>query len=132
MKNLVLIYFILTSICLFGQSSIIIKQKNGKKLEVAKSDLEGVLTWKLAKTTCANLEAGWRITTIEELNEIYLNKDKISGFTNKYYWSCSEYATDKYNYGKAWIQNFKHGYQFGYDYANYGFHKLKVRLVRDF
>ena len=78
MKNLVLIYFLLTSICLFGQSSIIIKQKNGKKLEVAKSDLEGVLTWKLAKTTCANLEAGWRIPTIEELNEIYLNKDKIS------------------------------------------------------
>ena len=68
MKNLVLIYFLLTSICLFGQSSIIIKQKNGKKLEVAKSDLAIEMTWKTAKNFCENIHPGWRIPTREELN----------------------------------------------------------------
>ena len=131
MKNLFLIFFLIISICLFGQSTIIIKQKNGKKLEVAKSDLANKMTWKTAKKACEKLELGWRIPTREELNELYLNKDAIGGFQHKYYWSTSEYAADKYNYGKAWIQNFGHGYQFGYDFANYGFHKLKVRLVKD-
>jgi len=132
MKNLFLITFLLISICLFGQSEVIINQKNGKKLEVSKNDLEKDMTWKSAKKACKKFEDGWRIPTREELNEIYLNKDKIGGFTPKYYWSCSDYAKDKYQYGKAWIQNFDHGYQFGYDFANYGFHKLKIRLVRDF
>ena len=132
MKNLFLIAFLLISICLFAQSEVIINQKNGKKLEVSKNDLEKDMTWKSAKKACKKFEDGWRIPTREELNEIYLNKDKIGGFTPKYYWSCSDYAKDKYQYGKAWIQNFDHGYQFGYDFANYGFHKLKIRLVRDF
>jgi len=131
MKNLFLIFFLLISICFFGQSSIIIKQKNCKKLEVARSDLQKEMTWKTVKKVCKKFEAGWRIPTREELNEIYINKDEIGGFQHKYYWSCSYYASDKYKHGKAWIQNFGHGYQFGYDFANYGFYKLKVRLVKD-
>ncbi len=71
MKNLFLIFFLIISICLFGQSTIIIKQKNGKKLEVAKSDLTNGMTWKTAKKVCEKLGPGWRIPTREELNELY-------------------------------------------------------------
>ena len=77
MKNLFLIFFLKISICLFGQSTIIVNQKNGKKLEVAKSDLANEMTWNTAKKVSEKLEAGWRMPTREELNELYLNKDEI-------------------------------------------------------
>ena len=103
----------------------------GKKVKISLSDFPKIMCWEDANNACKSLGKGWRLPTKDELKEIYNSKDEIGGFQHKYYWSTSEYAIDKYKYGKAWIQNFKHGYQFGYDFANYGFHKLKVRLVKD-
>jgi hypothetical protein len=49
---------------------------------------------------------GWRLPTKDELNTLYLNKDKIGGFKNDYYWSISTFPGNKY-----WLQNFTNGSQ---------------------
>ncbi len=116
----------------YGQNAILITLKNGKKIQVAENDLVQNMTFKTAQETSKIIGENWRLPTLVELNEMYLNKNKIAGFTKDYYWSSSEYGEDQYDYGKIWIMSFSHGYQFGYDYANYGFHKLKIRLVRDY
>ncbi len=116
----------------YGQNTILIALKNGKKIEVAAKDLDQSMTYKKAEEASKIIGENWRLPSLEELNEMYLNQDKIGGFTKNYYWSKSEYAKVQNDCGKIWIMSFSHGYQFGYDYANYGFHKLKIRLVRDY
>jgi hypothetical protein len=32
----------------------------------------------------------WRLPTKEELKQLYLNKDKIGGFVDKFYWSSTD------------------------------------------
>lgn len=50
----------------------------------------------------------WYLPAKDELNEIYLNKDLIGGFSPYYYWSSTE---DDFIY--AWYQYFGNGYQDG-------------------
>ena len=59
-------------------------------LEIATRDFAEKMTWEAAKKACADLGDGWRMPTKEELNEMYLNKDKIGAFTLDNYWSSSE------------------------------------------
>ncbi len=35
-------------------------------------------------------DGGWRMPTADELNVLYQNKDKIGGFSTRWYWSSSE------------------------------------------
>jgi hypothetical protein len=64
------------------------------------------------KEACAKLGDGWRLPTLEELNVLYENKDKIDGFANSYYHSSKEDGTfgswvwcsfngKQYSYGKG-------------------------------
>lgn len=62
-----------------------------------------------AATACAEYSGGgkndWFLPSINELNEMYLQKDVIGGF-DAYYWSSSQYD------GRAGAQYFRNGYQF--------------------
>ena len=92
------------------------------KLIVSMKDLEGVFTWDEAREEVKKLGEGWRLPTKEELNLMYLHKDKIGGFVESYYWSSTEYGANG-----AWRQGFGSGNQ-------YRFYKLftsfYVRAVR--
>ncbi|TRZ76632.1 MAG: DUF1566 domain-containing protein [Bacteroidetes bacterium] len=48
----------------------------------------------------------WFLPSKDELNQMYIQKTVIGGFTNEYYWSSSEY-----NAVYAWNQRFSDGYQ---------------------
>ena len=74
-------------------------------LEVMTEDL-GEMNWHEAKKACADLGDGWRLPTKDELNILYVNKDKIGGFANSLYWSSTENGG---NY--AWFQHFVYGDQ---------------------
>ena len=49
-------------------------------LEVAQNDFPNQMNWSEAKRACIELGSGWRLPTIDELNLICKNKDKIGGF----------------------------------------------------
>ena len=97
------------------------------RLEVAEFNFPKMMDWYEAKKACANLGSGWRLPTIEELNLMYLNKDKIGGFANSGYnsgyWSSAEYSN-----GDAWLQYFDRGFQ-DFNGKNYN---GNVRAVRSF
>ena len=65
----------------------------------------------------------WYLPSLNELNKLFLKKNKIGGFSNYDYWSSTEY--DNYH---AWSQDFGNGCQYVGDknYAGY------VRAVRAF
>jgi hypothetical protein len=60
----------------------------------------------------------------EELNEMYLNKDKIGGFSSDSYWSSSDYVEEEY----AWSL----GFDVGRLYGSKKYVRLRVRAVRSF
>lgn len=65
----------------------------------------------------------WFLPSKDELNELYLKKDDIGGFTNNWYWSSSEKYSDV-----AWKQTFPNGFLNGHFKTNRG----RVRAVRTF
>jgi hypothetical protein len=67
------------------------------------------------------LGEGWHLPTKEELNLLYLNKDKIGGFETYGYWSSSENSKKT-----AWIQSFS----VGFDFAEGMHNTFSVRAVR--
>ena len=92
------------------ESSIIVKTIKIGNLEVAGKDFPKEMKWEDAKKACRNLGSGWRLPTKEELNTLYLNKDKIGVFANNIYWSSTEDENDN-NY--VWHQSFDNGHQYG-------------------
>lgn len=92
-------------------------------IQIAENDFVESMYWGAANTSCKILGTGWRLPTKEELNEMYLNKDKIGGFSSGVYWSSSEGGLDG-----AWVQDFTNGDQFG----NGKDGTSRVRAVRAF
>ena len=90
-------------------------------LEVMTKDL-GLMKWEAAKIACENLGDGWRLPTKEEFILMYINKDKIGGFTNEFYWSSTELD----NPGVAWGFCFNNEAAFGFNKGN----TCYVRAVR--
>ena len=81
-----------------------------------------------AAQLCDDLTEGgyddWFLPSLDELNQLYINRVAIGGFAANYYWSSSEY-----NASIAWGQSFYNGFQ------SYGFTKdytYRVRAVRAF
>ena len=79
---------------------------------------------------CSNLVVGiysdWYLPSKDELNELYLNRVAIDGFSaTGFYWSSSE---NEYYSLNAWPQYFDDGYQYGLNKASSG----RVRAVRAF
>ena len=93
-------------------------------LEIAKNDFSEEMIWEDAKKVCVSLGNGWRLPNKDELNTIYLNKDKIGRFASFSYWSSTD-AGESY----AWLQDFANGYQ-SYDGKNITFYVRAVRTIK--
>ena len=82
----------------------------------------------IAALICGDLVLGgysdWYLPSMDELNQLYINKDAIGGFANVYYWSSTEY-----DYVIAWIFSFVDGAPNGFDFKNGTYY---VRAVRAF
>ena len=98
-------------------------------LEVALTDLSGELSqseaWdelKKMDNSSTPDQHGWRLPTKDELNLLYRNKDKISGFKQGSYWSSSHVK----NTFEDWCQDFTNGKQF----STGGNYKKNIRAVR--
>ena len=83
----------------------------------------------IAARLCGDLVLGgysdWYLPSKDELNQLYINRVAIGGFTNFYYWSSSE----DFNYiAWAWAQNFDGSFQVSHHKNN----SFAVRSVRAF
>ena len=94
---------------------------NMRDLEVASEDAPRDLTWEQAKQYCSGLGSGWYLPSKAELNQLYVNKTAIGGFSDGGYWSRTENYSDY-----AWRQYFYNGGQYYGDKSNAG----RVRCVR--
>ena len=88
-----------------GLNGLILTSDNGEQIEVYPKNLDGAYSWNDAIAACEALGDGWHLPTKEELNLLFSNKEKIDGFKEGDYWSCSEYSTTN-----AWSQNWHSGY----------------------
>ncbi|NDE11806.1 MAG: DUF1566 domain-containing protein, partial [Chitinophagia bacterium] len=81
----------------------------------------------IAARLCGDLVLGgysdWYLPSIDELNQLYINKDAIGGFANNVYWSSTELSLSD-----AWLQYFYVGNQYGNGRNGY----FSVRAVRAF
>ena len=117
MKKLLMLTLAIVTLINMGYSQnspikrggVIVYEKDGHGLVAAPTDLGG-MDWDSAKKACANLVlngySDWRLPTREELYQLYLNMDKIGGFTDIDYWSSTE--ANSYD---AWGQYFGGGLQ---------------------
>ena len=103
-----------------NQAPIIGKSIKIGSLEVAQNDFPRHMNWNDAKKACAALGDGWRLPTLDELNTLFQNKDKIGNFQRAYYWISTEANTND-----AWRKDFSSGFQ-----VEESTHELKVHRVR--
>ena len=95
-------------------------------LEILSNDFSNYYTWDSAKIICENLGRGWRLPNRQELNILFINRNKIGGFLkNTKYWSSDLYSK---NGSLAYEQLFN--FQ-GYKDVSPTYSKLKVRAVRN-
>ena len=88
-----------------GLNGLILTSDNGEQIEVYPKNLDGAYSWNDAIAACEALGDGWHLPTKEELNLLFSNKEKIDGFKEGTYWSCSEYSPTS-----AWYQYWYSGY----------------------
>ena len=85
------------------------------------------IQWDKAVSMCKEYNGGeysdWRLPNKDELNKLYLNRKKIGGFSNNFYWSSLEASNLA-----AWSQGFTNGYQDNDDKLT----TYDVRAVRAF
>jgi formylglycine-generating enzyme required for sulfatase activity len=127
MKKLLIIPMLFA--CYIGMSQaidsawIIGKPIRVEQLLVAQNDFANRMDWYDAKKACAALGNGWRLPTMQELYDLYQNRDKIGSFASGSHWSSTE---DLNNY--AWGQVFYNGLQLDFNKSNPNY----VRAVRAF
>jgi hypothetical protein len=67
--------------------------------------MNGCSTAGIAARLCGDLVLGgysdWYLPSLDELNQLYINRVAIGGFAINGYWSSTEY-----NYDYAWVQDF--------------------------
>ena len=107
-----------------GLNGLILTSDNGEQIEVYPKNLDGAYSWNDAIAACEALGDGWHLPTKEELNLLFSNKEKIDGFKEGFYWSCSEYSTTN-----AWSQYWPSGGP-GYQFTYYKTVAYYVRAVR--
>ena len=107
-----------------GLNGLILTSDNGEQIEVYPKNLDGAYSWNDAIAACEALGDGWHLPTKEELNLLFSNKEKIDGFKEGDYWSCSEYSTTA-----AWGQHWHSGSPGAQGYL-YKTDAVYVRAVR--
>ena len=89
--------------------------------------MAGCATAGIAARVCGDLVEGgysdWYLPSKDELNQLYINRTAIGGFTTDFYWSSSEGTATL-----AWKQYFPNGYQVDNKKTNAAY----VRAVRAF
>ena len=131
MKKILLLPLLLVSCFCFSQDAkeIIGKPIKIGNLLVAQHDFPKTMNWNDAKVACTKLGKGWRLPNKNELNTMYINRDKIGGFSDYFYWSSTEPIR-----GIVWQQNFYNGGQsledIRYGLASDSPPTLYVRAVR--
>jgi hypothetical protein len=107
MKTLFSLAFLFMCSSLIGQTNVIIGTpiKIGN-IEVAQDDFPNRMEWNAAVKACSDLGNGWRLPTRDELNLLYVNRERIGRFANNDYWSSTEVDADN-----AWRQYFNGGFQ---------------------
>lgn len=91
------------------------------------------INWEKGYTYCTNLKIAqyedFRMPTINELQELYENKDAIyNGFGGKFYWSDSTFDGDKKIWNYSIVKNFEDGTN---QKSIKEFDQGRVRCVRD-
>ncbi len=85
-----------------------VDETNEHGLIASAKDLSGEADWNEAMEFCAQYKvdeySDWRLPTEEELNILYLQKEKVGAFVRFSYWSATEYAGHF-----AFFQNFYTG-----------------------
>ncbi len=87
-----------------------------------------------AASICAALTTGgaqigdWYLPSKGELNQLFINKNKLGGFAINGYWSSSEIIINSNNDTYAWVQSFSNGSQNTFDKTG----GYKVRAIRAF
>ena len=85
MKNLILCSFLLLFVSFVYSQESVKLEKIG--LDVMTKDL-GEMNWEEAKKACADLGDGWRLPTIDELNQMFSKYENLlGGFKSKILWS---------------------------------------------
>jgi hypothetical protein len=113
MKKLLFIqlFFIISYYCKAQDSKTLIGKpiKIGNIL-VAQQNFQKEMDWGTAMQACNTLGDGWRLPTQTELDILYKNKHRISGFIDGGYWSSTEYVNINNN-DYAYCQSISTGYQ---------------------
>ena len=84
--------------------AIIGTPKRVGSIEVAENDFSKSMNLDEAKTACTLLGNGWRLPTLNEITEIYLNRAKFNGFKLSHYWCDTLIVNDLYG-----LLDFSHG-----------------------
>ncbi|MDQ3192927.1 MAG: DUF1566 domain-containing protein [Bacteroidota bacterium] len=112
----------------YSQNSVIGTKIVLGNLEIAQFDFPTTMEMNEANKACNDLGNGWRLPTINELDEMYQYRDKITGFKGEKdgieYWSSSKKSSETF-----WIKSFKWGTKFGTIIFD-GMEGLHVRAVR--
>ena len=98
-----------TATALWGCNGILISGADGTAIGTGAQNtieiMNGCGTAGIAAQLCGDLVLGgysdWYLPSKDELNQLYINKDLIGGFTGDEYWSSTEYSSNL-----AWRQNF--------------------------
>ena len=106
---------------------VFMQHDDGTFVECWTQDEPEGMTWDTAYEYVKNLNYGgyndWSLPNKNELDELYMNKDRIGNLTNYWYWSDNEYS--EFN---AWYQAFNTGAQ----NFNLKSNNVRVRAVRRF
>lgn len=86
----------------------------GKKVKIALSDFPKIMTWEDANNACKALGKGWRLPTMDELEQISKYLDEIGGFC-----SLENSILDDYDYQTYWSSDQYKDYENWYQYANF-------------
>jgi hypothetical protein len=91
------------------------------------------INWKQAKKYCDKLELvelkDWYMPSIEQLDSLYENRDKIyHGFGVEFYWSSSTFTDKKYIWKYSYVKDFEEGET---KKSVKEFEQARVRCVRD-
>ena len=60
--------------------------KNGNRIQIAQNDFANQCNWLEAKLRCEEIDKGWRLPTISELEEIFERKENFE-FANYGFWA---------------------------------------------
>ncbi len=106
-----------------GGTGIALGTGNTNTNTIVNSQGVGTYAAKLCQDLAQDNHTDWYLPSKDELNKVYLNKAAIGGFAINFYWSSSEY-----NSNRAWRQDFDNGAQNNNDKDFAGY----VRAIRTF